>query len=75
MSLGSTNQAKHSDEIVALSLNGGRVTQAFRSALFEAAAREGLSVNEYVLRAAGERLRNTGHAFHGVFSAGERSAA
>jgi hypothetical protein len=52
MSLG---PIQHSDEIVALSLNGGRVTQAFRAALFEAAAREGHTVNEYVLRAAGAR--------------------
>ncbi|HTM77231.1 MAG TPA: hypothetical protein VL133_06340 [Devosia sp.] len=32
--------------IVPISLNGGRVTSSFRSALFDAASRAGTSVNE-----------------------------
>lgn len=52
---------------VALMLTGGRVTAAFRSALFDAADREGMSVNEYVLRSAAEKLARRGGSFPGVF--------
>nr|WP_289852484.1 hypothetical protein [Mesorhizobium liriopis] len=54
-------------------LNGGRVTSAFRASLFDAAAREGMSVNEFVLRATAQRLRARGASFGGVFRAGDIS--
>lgn len=53
--------------IVPVMLNGGRVTAAFRAALFSAAAREGVSINEFVLRSAAERLRQMGADLAGVF--------
>ena len=62
---------RDADEIVALSLNGGRVTRAFREALFDAAGREGITVNELVLQRAAERLRDRGAKFSGVFTAGD----
>ena len=52
-----TTLNRGADEIVALSLNGGRVTRSFRQAVFDAAAREGVTVNELVLRRVAERLR------------------
>jgi hypothetical protein len=56
---------------VALMLNGGRVTRAFRDALFAAVGREGVTVNEFVLRAAGEKLAGAGNRLPGVFRAGD----
>ncbi len=58
-----------SRSIVALSLAGGRVTKGFRDALFDGAARAGISVNEFVLLAAGEKLTAQGRDFPGVFTA------
>lgn len=55
--------------VVALSLTGGRVTKGFRDALFDGAARAGISVNEFVLLAAGEKLTAEGRNFPGVFTA------
>jgi hypothetical protein len=55
------------DSLVVVALNGGRVTKAFRDALFAAADRAGVSVNELVLTAAGDRLREQGHEFPSVF--------
>lgn len=52
---------------VALALNGGRVCAGFRAALFDAAGREGKSVNELVLEAAGRGLRAAGYDFPAVF--------
>lgn len=60
-------------EIVNLMLRDNRVTAGFRSALFDATRREGLSVNEFVLRAAAEKLRASGRDFPGVFSSGDFS--
>lgn len=71
MAVIATNQFKDSDEIVALSLNGGRVTQAFRAALFAAASREGVTVNQLVIQSAAERLRAAGARFSGVFTPGD----
>ncbi|WP_206118655.1 hypothetical protein [Rhizobium laguerreae] len=59
--------------IVALSLTGGRVTKGFREALFDGAARAGISVNEFVLLAAGDKLVALGRDFPGVFAAEKRS--
>lgn len=56
---------------VALCLTGARVTSGFRSSLFNAAARVGLSVNEFVLLATAERLRAEGEDFPGVFREGD----
>ena len=52
-------------------LNGGRVTPGFRSALFDAAGRAGLSVNEFVLRAAAWKLRHDGVSLTGLFFPGD----
>ncbi|WP_193446145.1 hypothetical protein [Rhizobium indigoferae] len=59
--------------IVPLSLTGGRVTKGFRDALFDGAARAGISVNEFVLLAAGDKLVALGRDFPGVFAAEKRS--
>jgi len=58
-------------EIVNLMLRDNRVTAGFRTALFDATQREGLSVNEYVLHAAAEKLLKSGQDFPGVFNAGD----
>ncbi len=60
--------------LVAITLTGGRVTSGFRAALFSEAGRAGVSVNELVLRAAGEKLARSGVNFPGVFNAGDCSA-
>ncbi|XOK11616.1 hypothetical protein ACI6PO_00510 [Agrobacterium tumefaciens] len=65
------NESRHRTEIVNLMLRDNRVTAGFRSALFDATRREGLSVNEFVLRAAAEKLRASGRDFPGVFSSGD----
>ena len=57
--------------IVPVMLNGGRVTGAFRGALFSVAARAGVSINEFVLLAAAEKLRCMGEAVDGVFEPGD----
>ena len=59
------------DPIVNVMLNGGRVTSGFRAALFAAASRAGVSVNEFVLTAAAEKLRASGSQFSGVFETGD----
>lgn len=59
------------DPIVNLTLNGGRVTATFREALFDATAREGLSVNEFCLQAAAEKLKASGRKFSGIFYPGD----
>ena len=60
---------------VAITLNGGKVCEDFRNALFEAAGREGKSVNELVLEATGAHLRSLGYQFPGVFPTQHRGAA
>lgn len=62
---------KQRDPIVNVMLNGGRVTSGFRAALFAAASRAGLSVNEFVLTAAAEKLKASGSQFSGVFEPGD----
>lgn len=71
MPLLATKQDHQAAHIVAVMLNGGRVTAGFREALFDAAARDGVSVNEFVLQAAAGHLLATGYAFPGVFAAGD----
>lgn len=67
-------QRKQRDQIVNVMLNGGRVTSGFRAALFAAASRAGVSVNEFVLTAAAEKLCATGSHFSGVFEPGDISS-
>lgn len=52
---------------VSITLNGGKVCEGFRTALFDAAGRQGKSVNELVLEAAGESLKAAGYRFPSVF--------
>jgi hypothetical protein len=59
---------------VSITLNGGRVCEGFRSALFEAAGRQGKSVNEIVLEAAGESLKAAGYHFPAVFPGSRMNA-
>ncbi|WP_421445675.1 hypothetical protein [Agrobacterium tumefaciens] len=66
-----TKQRKQKDPIVNVMLNGGRVTSGFRTALFAAAGRAGVSVNEFVLTAAAEKLNASGTRFSGVFAHGD----
>ncbi|MBO0906531.1 hypothetical protein [Jiella sonneratiae] len=63
----------HSQAAVPLFLNGARVTSGFRSALFDAANRAGVTVNEFVISAAAEKLARSGSSFPGVFRAGDLS--
>lgn len=59
--------AMFDDQIVQVALRGGGVLDSFRSALFLAARKEGVPVNEFVLKSAGERLQRAGYRFNGVF--------
>ncbi len=68
-----TKQRKQKDPIVNVMLNGGRVTAGFRTALFDAANRAGVSVNEFVLTATAEKLSASGSRFSGVFHPGDIS--
>jgi hypothetical protein len=63
------------DPIVNIALKGGRVTATFRDALFDATAREGISVNEFCLKAAAEKLAASGRQFSGVFNSGDLPTA
>lgn len=63
----------HSSPQAQLFLRGARVTGAFRSALFDAANRAGMSVNEFALVATAEKLKRAGADFPGVFRAGDLS--
>ncbi|WP_117195121.1 hypothetical protein [Rhizobium terrae] len=62
------NSEQHS---VALMLTGGKITAGFRSTLFSAANRSGMSVNEFVITAAAEKLKASGEQFPGVFRPGD----
>ena len=59
------------EHIANLGLNGARVTRGFREALFDAANREGVSVNEFVIVSAAEKLARRGAEFPGVFRRGD----
>ena len=58
-------------QAVNLLLSGSRVTTGFRSSLFDAANRAGMSVNEFVITAAAEKLKQRGASFPGVFRKGD----
>ncbi|PWI54810.1 hypothetical protein B5K03_08810 [Rhizobium phaseoli] len=70
-----SRQRRKKDPIVNILLNGGRVTSGFRAALFAASSRAGISVNEYVIQAAGEKLLASGSQFSGVFEPGDLPSA
>jgi len=57
-----------------LFLKGAQVTSEFRSSLFDAANRAGITPNEYVICAAAEKLAVSGANFNGVFKAGDFAA-
>jgi hypothetical protein len=59
------------ERLVNVLLRGGRVTATFREALFDAANREGISANEFVLQAAAEKLLASGRHFSGLFNPGD----
>jgi len=65
----------NAENLVPLALNGARITSGFRSALFDAAARRGISVNELVLRAAARKLHESGSEFSGIFQPGDMPEA
>ncbi|MGO7116286.1 hypothetical protein [Rhizobium leguminosarum] len=67
--------ALRKDRTVNLMLKGGRVTATFRDALFDATAREGLSVNEFCLKAAAEKLVASGRRISGLFYPGDLDTA
>ena len=73
--MSTVQEASAAEATVNLMLTGGRVTSGFRASLFAAAARAGVSVNEFVLRAAGEKLRAGGAGFSGVFEPGDANEA
>lgn len=54
-----------------LLLNGSQVTAGFREALFDAAGKSDLTLNEFVIARAAERLAADGYEFPGVFEAGD----
>lgn len=56
---------------VQVMLTSARVTSGFREALFSAATRSGVTVSEFALRAAGEKLASAGVHFPGIFERGD----
>ena len=52
-------------------LRGGNVLEDFKDALITESNRSGQSVNEVIIRAAGERLAQRGIQFSGVFEPGD----
>lgn len=68
-------QRRAKEQVVNLMLTGSKVTSGYRAALFAAANRAGVSVNEFVLTAASEKLRASGAEFSGVFEPGDIEGA
>jgi hypothetical protein len=62
---------KHHEPSVPMMLTGGRVLAGFRREVWEAAARSGVSINEFVLRACGQALALSGAEIPGVFQPGD----
>ena len=52
-------------------LRGGNVLEDFKDVLLTESNRSGQSINEVILRAAGERLAQRGLQFAGVFEPGD----
>lgn len=63
--------AMASHKTVPILLRGARVLQPFRDAVFRAANRAGMSVNEFVLNCAARQLRQAGTTVPGVFESGD----
>ena len=59
---------------VQLHLTGARVDPDFRSALFDAANRAGITPNEFCIQAAAEKLQRSGAKFPSVFRSGDLAA-
>lgn len=59
---------------VPLTLGDGRVDADFRSALFDASDREGVSAHEFCLLAAAEKLHSRGFPVKGVWRKGDLEA-
>lgn len=62
---------KNIEPSVPMMLTGGRVLAGFRREVWDAAARSGISVNEFVLRATGAALVASGATIPGVFHPGD----
>ncbi|RVG89287.1 hypothetical protein [Sinorhizobium meliloti] len=73
MTTSATRQRSQKEPVVNVMLHGGRVTAGFRAELFAAANRNGMSVNEFVLTAAAEKLKASGRHFSGLFQPGDIS--
>ncbi|RIY03497.1 hypothetical protein D3218_01695 [Aureimonas flava] len=56
---------------VPLFLSGAKVEEGFRSALFDAANRAGITPNEFAIVAAAEKLARCGRTFPGIFRKGD----
>jgi len=54
-----------------LPLRGGNILEDFAEALVAESDRSGQSINEIIIRAAGERLAQRGIQFSGVFEPGD----
>lgn len=52
-------------------LRGGNVLEDFKEVLLTESNRSGQSINELIIRAAGERLAQRGLRFSGVFEPGD----
>lgn len=75
MTVIASNRDQRADSIVALALSDARVTLGFRTALFDACARAGVTAHEFLLTAGAEKLRAAGADFSGVFRPGDLPTA
>ncbi len=69
--MSNAKQATVRERHVPVMLRGATVLEGFRENLFDAANRAGMTVNEFVLQAAAEKLSKAGRQFSGVFSPGD----
>ncbi|MEH3109471.1 MAG: hypothetical protein PGN22_05125 [Agrobacterium cavarae] len=65
--------AKQREPIQPIMLRGGRVTGSFKTELMDAANRAGMTANEFVMRAAAEKLLANGRQISGLFWPGDIS--
>lgn len=63
--------SKRRETTAPILLRGGRVTGSFKTELMDAASRAGMSANEFVMRAAAEKLLANGRTISGVFWPGD----
>lgn len=71
MTITDSNQTAISGTVVPVLLRDVKVAAGFRASLFAAAARDGVGVEEFAIRAAAEKLKAAGAPFDGVFAAGD----